>query len=109
MRAVLQAIMEEPGRDWKVSDLARLAHMSRASFARAFTRLSSRTPMAVLTQLRMERAAILLRKGTATVGAIAEEVGYKSEAAFNRAFTRHAGAGPGSYRRHLTAAETANP
>jgi len=102
MRAALQAIMDEPGRDWKVSDLARLAHMSRASFAKAFTRLSDRTPMAVLAQLRMERAAILLRTSKATVGAVAEEVGYRSEAAFNRAFTRHAGAGPGSYRRHLT-------
>jgi AraC family transcriptional regulator, activator of mtrCDE len=103
MRSALQAILEEPGRDWKVSDLARLAHMSRATFARAFTRLSGATPMAMLTQLRMERAAVLLRGGQATVGAVAEQVGYQSEAAFNRAFTRHAGIGPGSYRRDSAA------
>lgn len=106
MRSALQAMLDDPARDWKVSDLASLAHMSRATFARAFTRLSGATPVAMLTQLRMERAVLLLRRGRATVAAVAEQVGYKSEAAFNRAFTRHAGVGPGSYRRENVSPDT---
>jgi AraC family transcriptional activator of mtrCDE len=56
----------------------------------------------VLTQLRMARAARLLDQGGAA-GAVGEAVGYQSEAAFNRAFKRQYGVGPGAYRRRSTA------
>ncbi len=47
----------------------------------------------------MTRAAHLLTQGDASVGEIAGQVGYKSEAAFNRAFTRAIGQPPGAYRK----------
>eukprot|EP01032_Pedospumella_encystans_P030432 gene30431-34352_t len=47
----------------------------------------------------MARAAGLLAQGRLPVGQIAEQVGYQSEAAFNRVFKRCYGIGPGGYRR----------
>jgi AraC-like DNA-binding protein len=47
----------------------------------------------------MQLGAGLLREGTATVAAIAQEVGYDSEAAFARAFKRLVGQPPAAWRR----------
>ncbi len=47
----------------------------------------------------MQLAAGLLRGSTATVAAIAQEVGYDSEAAFARAFKRLVGQPPATWRR----------
>jgi AraC-like DNA-binding protein len=52
----------------------------------------------------MHLAAQRLKYSTDTVGAIAREVGYTSEYAFNRAFARHRGQPPGRYRRLANAA-----
>ncbi len=43
-------------------------------------------------------AADRLQTGSATVAAVAGEVGYESEAAFNRAFKRAIGSTPGAVR-----------
>ena len=47
----------------------------------------------------MELASRLLAVGDQDTASVGEAVGYRSEAAFNRAFTRHAGMTPGRYRR----------
>ena len=47
----------------------------------------------------MELASRLLAQGEQDAASVGEAVGYQSEAAFNRAFTRHAGMAPGRYRR----------
>jgi AraC family transcriptional activator of mtrCDE len=95
----LQKMREAPGQAWRVEDLAAACHMSRATFARLFTRLSGMPPAEVLTRLRMARAARALAQGGRAAGDVALEVGYQSEAAFNRVFKRHFGMGPGAYRR----------
>ena len=55
--------------------------------------------MQYLTNWRMQRGAVLLREGSATVATIAQEVGYDSEAAFARAFKRLVGQPPAACRR----------
>jgi AraC family transcriptional activator of mtrCDE len=82
-----------------VASLAERCHLSRATFAREFTRRVGTGPLEFLTTLRMELASRLLVQGRQDTGAIGEAVGYRSEAAFNRAFTRHAGITPGRFRR----------
>jgi AraC-like DNA-binding protein len=47
----------------------------------------------------MALAARRLRDGDEPVETIARAVGYTSEYAFNRAFSRHRGVPPGRYRR----------
>ncbi|NGZ87483.1 AraC family transcriptional regulator [Duganella aceris] len=98
LQAALLGMLSAPQRPWTLEDLAQACHMSRATFARLFTKAAGATPAAVLTQLRMTRAARLLDTGK-QAGDVAESVGYQSEAAFNRAFKRQYGVGPGAYRR----------
>jgi AraC family transcriptional activator of mtrCDE len=99
LQAALNGMLAEPQRAWSLEDLAELCHMSRATFARLFKKAAGATPADVLAQLRMAQAARLLEGGKQAAGDVAEAVGYQSEAAFNRAFKRQYGVGPGAYRR----------
>jgi AraC-like DNA-binding protein len=101
---VLAVLHERPAEPWTVDSLAREVHLSRATLARRFTEIVGEPPLTYLTRWRMHLAAQRLRYSTDTVGAIAREVGYTSEYAFNRAFARHRGQPPGRYRRLASAA-----
>jgi AraC-like DNA-binding protein len=87
-----------------VESLAREVHVSRATLARRFAEVVGEPPLTYLARWRMHLAAQRLKYSTDTVGAIAREVGYASEYAFNRAFARHRGQPPGRYRRLASAA-----
>jgi AraC-like DNA-binding protein len=54
--------------------------------------------MTYLTRWRLQLAARSLEKTSRGVAEIAADVGYESEAAFNRAFKREFGTPPGRYR-----------
>jgi AraC family transcriptional activator of mtrCDE len=47
----------------------------------------------------MQLAARRLSQGRESIAAVAETVGYRSEAAFNRAFQRYLGTTPAAFRR----------
>jgi len=101
----LNALFQEPGRAWTLPDLARLCHMSRATLARHFQERLGRSANELLTDIRMALAANALRKPTASMGAVAEMVGYQSEAAFQRTFKQHMGVTPAQWRRTQARAE----
>ncbi|NNG21469.1 AraC family transcriptional regulator [Massilia sp. ML15P13] len=103
LQPALHAMLTEPERPWELAELAALCNTSRATFARLFQRAAQATPAQVLTVTRMAKAATLLRGGRLPVGQIADQVGYQSEAAFNRIFKRTYGVGPGAYRRAAAA------
>ena len=100
----LAAMLESPEQPWTVESLAARCHLSRAAFARLFAQQAGSGPLELLTSLRMELASRLLALGEQDTATIGEAVGYRSEAAFNRAFARHAGMTPGRYRRGERAA-----
>ena len=101
---VIAALHARPAEPWTVESLAREVHVSRATLARRFAEVVGEPPLTYLTHWRMHLAAQRLKYSTETVGAIAREVGYTSEYAFNRAFTRLRGQPPGRYRRLASAA-----
>ena len=107
LQAALHGMLAQPERDWDLEQLAALCHMSRATFARLFKQAAGATPADVLAQLRMAHAARLLEQGRQAVAGVAEAVGYQSEAAFNRAFKRQYGVGPGAWRRRDRARQPA--
>jgi AraC-like DNA-binding protein len=74
--------------------------MSRSAFAEHFTRFVGMPPMQYLTSWRMQVAASQLRGTTDTVMAIANFVGYDSEAAFSRAFKKAVGVPPSEWRKN---------
>ena len=65
--------------------------------------------MAYLTRWRLQLAAQALTTTPRGVADIAAEVGYESEAAFNRAFKRLFGTPPARYRREHRATDTPPP
>lgn len=95
----LEAIHDDPGQEWSLDRLSRLATMSKSSFSARFTELVGEAPVSYLTRWRMDVARSRLSAESITVGALAAELGYQSEAAFNRAFVRISGRTPGSIRK----------
>lgn len=95
----LQRLHAEPARDWTVDELGRAAGLSRSALVDRFNALVGHPPMTYLTQWRIQLATQLLRESRASVATIAEQVGYASEAAFNRAFRRVVGKPPAAWRR----------
>jgi AraC family transcriptional activator of mtrCDE len=93
------ALFNEPARAWSLPELARLCGMSRATLARQFQEKLGRSAADLLTDIRMALAANELRKSSLSTGAVAEAVGYQSEAAFQRAFKRHMGITPAQWRK----------
>jgi AraC-like DNA-binding protein len=59
-------------------------------------RLAERRPFP--TAWRVEQAKVAMSDPSIAIALVAERVGYKSEAAFSRAFKKLAGVGPGQYR-----------
>ena len=102
---VLTAIHRSPERDWSVEELAGLAAMSRSAFAGRFTALLGQPPGTYVLHQRLEHAAHLLRSTGEPVGRIAAIIGYNSEAAFSRAFTRAHGQSPRAWRTAQTQAD----
>src|SRR5215208_6229907 len=100
----LALLHDRPAEPWTVASLAREVHMSRAALARRFAELVGEPPLTYLSGWRMHIAAQRLKNSTDTVDTIARAVGYRSEYAFNRAFSRHRGQPPGRYRRLARAA-----
>ena len=98
-RAV-DAVLRQPAQPWTIASLAAQCNLSRATFARQFTRLSGLTPLELVTSLRMELAARLLSRENLSAERVSEQCGYASQAAFGRVFKQHYGTGPGAYRRH---------
>ncbi len=84
---------------WTLERLAREVGTSRSSFAEQFTVYVGIPPMQYLGRWRLQLAARLLESGTVSVAQAASAVGYRSEAAFNRAFKREVGEAPGAWRR----------
>jgi AraC-like DNA-binding protein len=95
----LTELHQRPAHDWTLDELAEVAGLSRSSLTERFARYLGQGPMAYLADWRLELAAEALRTTSRSVLRIAGEVGYESEAAFNRAFKRRFSQPPARYRK----------
>ena len=91
---------------WTIANLASEVGISRSALVERFTRYLSEPPMTYLTNWRLRLAAEALRSTHKGVAEIAGEVGYESEAAFNRTFKRTFGLPPARFRREQRQAGT---
>jgi AraC-like DNA-binding protein len=97
--AALNALHTSPARAWTLEELAHAANTSRSVLAERFQHLVGTAPMQYLTQWRMLLAANLLCRSNAPLARIAEDVGYRTDTAFSRAFRREFGSPPAAWRR----------
>lgn len=95
----LTLVHRDPARDWTVASLAAELSMSRSAFAARFTQLVGEPAMQYVTRWRMHVAVDRLQEDGVTVNQLAGSLGYRSEAAFSRAFKRIVGVPPGTARR----------
>jgi AraC-like DNA-binding protein len=97
MHAVISAMHLNPERKWTLAALARVAGMSRSSFAARFKDTVGEPAMDYLTRWRMLIAADRLANADVSIAAVAPTVGYFSESAFGATFKRVIGHSPKQY------------
>ena len=95
---VIDMMLLHPEHHQTVESLASIAHMSRSAFARRFAECFNRTPMDYLRDVRLRRAAQLLRREDLSVEEVASKVGFSSRSHFSRTFHDHFGASPLAFR-----------
>jgi AraC-like DNA-binding protein len=94
----LALMHRSPARSWTIASLAGAVGLSRSVLAERFRHFLNDPPMTYLTRWRLQLGAQMLGSTSYPVAQIAAEVGYESEAAFNRAFKREFGAPPARFR-----------
>jgi AraC-like DNA-binding protein len=95
----LALLHEDPAHAWTVDELATKVGLSRSALGERFNDLIGVPPMQYLTRWRTSLAARLLRESRFSILRVATDVGYESEAAFNRAFKRELGLPPAAWRK----------
>ena len=94
----IEKILADPGAHHTVGSLADRACMSRSSFASRFADAFGVPPMSFVQNVRMQRAARMLRNQTLPVDSVAREVGYASRSYFSRSFKKKFGVTPVAFR-----------
>lgn len=105
MRA-LAAIHGEPEKSWQLMELAGIAGMSRAGFARRFSESTGTSPLSYLTNWRMHIASKALRLSNEPVKHLAFRLGYASESTFSTVFKRVYGVSPTLHRAQFAGGPT---
>jgi len=94
----LALIHRNPDQPWTLASIAKQAGLSRSVLAERFRYYLGESPIAYLTRWRLQLGAQRLTSTSQSVAQIAAEVGYESEAAFNRAFKREFQIPPARFR-----------
>ena len=96
----LDLIFEDPSTSHTVDSLADAANMSRSMFAERFHRAFGCPPITFLHDMRLRRAAVLLRQSTElSTERVAYRVGFRSRSHFSQAFKAHFGTSPAGFRK----------
>ncbi len=94
----LEQMIDEPGGRFTLELLAESAGMSRSAFAQRFKAAFGRSPMDFLKELRLQRAAHLLRTTQRPIKSIADQVGFDSRSHFSKSFSNFFDASPAEFR-----------
>ncbi|MGO8692511.1 MAG: helix-turn-helix domain-containing protein [Rectinemataceae bacterium] len=98
IEALFGYLHDNGSRPISIDMLAERMHMSRSSFCRLFRRLTGKSLMDYLIDMRIERACFLLRETGDPVTGIALAAGFESLPYFNRCFKARRGMKPREYR-----------
>jgi AraC-like DNA-binding protein len=94
----LALLHRSPEKPWTIASLAREVGISRSALAERFRHYLNEPPISYLTRWRLQIAARMLKSTSRGIADIAADVGYESEAAFNRAFKRQFTVPPARFR-----------
>ena len=94
----LEQMIDDPGRRFTLELLAEISGMSRSAFAQHFKNAFGRSAMDFLKELRLQRAAQLLRSTKRPIKSIADLVGFDSRSHFSQSFSDFFGTSPADFR-----------
>jgi AraC-like DNA-binding protein len=95
----LSLLHGHPAHPWTMEELAAKVGLSRSSLGQRFKTMIGVPPIQYLARWRTSLAATRLRESDLSIIRIATDVGYQSEAAFNRAFKKELGLPPAAWRK----------
>jgi len=95
---VMEFIDAHIEQNFTVADLAAVACMSPAHFARSFKATTGRSPHQFVSRMRLELATRMLADRHRSMSDIALSTGFSSQSNFSRAFRDVMGMTPGEYR-----------
>jgi transcriptional regulator GlxA family with amidase domain len=101
LRAVLDAVAEDPAGDHRLEALSARAGFSSRHLSRVFVREVGMTPARYVEQVRVEAARALLASSDAPLEVVARSSGLGSVESLRRAFRREVGVTPHAYRRRF--------
>lgn len=93
----LTSIHNQPGRKWRLDELARVAGMSRTAFTIRFRKLAGYSVNEYIRIWRFSLAIERMVSNKEKISQIAFDLGYESESAFSTAFKKSMGASPRNY------------
>src|SRR6202008_1025067 len=96
---VIAKIKTEPAAAWDFAGLAALVNLSASRFRHLFKQETGTTPAQYLKEVRLRRAAKLLRNTFLTIKQILKQVNLGSNAHFVHDFRKRYGITPTAYRR----------
>ncbi|MFP5111768.1 AraC family transcriptional regulator [Bacillaceae bacterium C204] len=91
---VIEHIMNNYEKSFKIEELAEIANMSVSSLHRHFKEVTAMSPIQFQKQLRLQEARSLLLSKSADAADIAFRVGYESPSQFSREYSRMFGLPP---------------
>jgi AraC-like DNA-binding protein len=97
VREAVAEMRRSLGRPLSIPALAARVGMSERAFRNAFQAVMDWSPKRYLDRLRLEKAAELLRQNRASIGEVADVLGYSSPFHFSRAFRELFGVPPSTY------------
>ena len=103
LKAVRDAIYDDPMNHWSAEEISEDMGISRPYFHRLYQSAFGVTCRQDIIESRLIHASELLRTTDKPISYIAETCGYDSDAYFMRQFKQHKGCTPSEYRRRATA------
>ena len=83
--------------EFSLDEVASVADMSKFHFARVFKQETGKTPYQFFVDLKIQKAAELLKTGEFNVTDVCFMLGFKSHSHFTRVFSRKVGVAPSDY------------
>ncbi len=101
IRQAQEIVIDDPGADHRVGELARRVGMSERHFVRSFSREVGVPPARFVARIRVDTARQALESSTDTVDSIAHRCGFGTAETMRRTLVRHIGVSPDDYRRRF--------
>ncbi len=101
IRRAQEIVIDDPGADHRVGELARHVGMSERHFVRSFSREVGVPPARFVARIRVDSARQALESSTDTVDSIARRCGFGTAETMRRTLVRHIGVSPDDYRRRF--------